>query len=162
MRHRAAARRVLRPAAGRRRPGRHRGAADAVPVQRLRTRGPGLPAGHLAPGHPAGRPYLDPDVRWTGLDVLGVTGGGPLTTEGTVEFRAHLPRHGAVRRPARAQSLQPGCDGRWYYRTVSPCPGPGAGRTVSGGAAGPAARRPGPRPRPGAVRRSRRRRRPTR
>jgi SEC-C motif domain protein len=42
--------------------------------------------------HPTTRPrvlQLDPDVRWTGLDVLATTGGSPLCAEGAVEFRAH-------------------------------------------------------------------------
>jgi SEC-C motif-containing protein len=49
----------------------------------------------LATWHPTTRPAtleLDPDVRWTGLDVLAVTGGSMLGTEGTVEFRAHRVR----------------------------------------------------------------------
>ncbi len=46
----------------------------------------------LATWHSATRPRaldLDPHVRWTGLDVLGTTGGTLLSAEGTVEFRAH-------------------------------------------------------------------------
>ena len=42
--------------------------------------------------HPTTRPrtlHLDPDVRWTGLDVLATSGGSLLEAEGTVEFRAH-------------------------------------------------------------------------
>jgi SEC-C motif domain protein len=42
--------------------------------------------------HPRTRPRrldVDADVRWRGLDVLATTGGSPLETEGTVEFRAH-------------------------------------------------------------------------
>ena len=31
---------------------------------------------------------LDPDVRWTGLDVVSTSGGSLLETAGTVEFRA--------------------------------------------------------------------------
>ncbi|BBA95873.1 hypothetical protein RVR_909 [Actinacidiphila reveromycinica] len=31
---------------------------------------------------------LDPAVRWTGLDILGTTGGSAFHAEGTVEFRA--------------------------------------------------------------------------
>jgi SEC-C motif-containing protein len=45
--------------------------------------------------HPTTRPRtldLDPDVRWTGLDVLATTGGSLLHAEGTVEFRAHYLR----------------------------------------------------------------------
>jgi SEC-C motif-containing protein len=46
----------------------------------------------LATWHPTTRPpalELDPEVRWTALDVLATTGGSPLAGEGTVEFRAH-------------------------------------------------------------------------
>jgi SEC-C motif-containing protein len=46
----------------------------------------------LATWHPATRPptlALDPDVRWTGLDILATSGGSMLSPEGTVEFRAH-------------------------------------------------------------------------
>ncbi|HWD81129.1 MAG TPA: YchJ family metal-binding protein [Kribbella sp.] len=41
---------------------------------------------------PATRPAaidFDPDRRWTGLEILGTTGGSPFHTEGTVEFNAH-------------------------------------------------------------------------
>lgn len=33
---------------------------------------------------------LDGEVRWTGLDVLGATGGSAFHSDGTVEFRAHF------------------------------------------------------------------------
>ncbi|MBD0739277.1 YchJ family protein [Streptomyces sp. CBMA29] len=33
---------------------------------------------------------FDGDVRWTGLDILGSTGGTAFHTEGTVEFRARF------------------------------------------------------------------------
>jgi SEC-C motif-containing protein len=51
----------------------------------------------LATWHPTTRPRaldLDPQVRWTGLDVLATTGGSLLQSEGTVEFRAHYRRDG--------------------------------------------------------------------
>nr|WP_235921446.1 YchJ family protein [Lentzea tibetensis] len=41
--------------------------------------------------HPSKRPSdldLDPGQRWTGLEILGTSGGGLLQNEGTVEFRA--------------------------------------------------------------------------
>ncbi len=47
----------------------------------------------LATWHPSTRPSeltLDPDVRWTRLDILARTRGGMLDTEGTVEFVAHF------------------------------------------------------------------------
>ncbi len=78
----------------------------------------GDPAYLLATWHPDTRPAvldLDPDVRWTGLDVLGVTGGGPLTTEGTVEFRAHHLRHG-VSGVQHERSRFSRVAGRWAYR----------------------------------------------
>ena len=50
--------------------------------------------------HPSTRPRsleLDPDVRWTGLEIVATTGGSMLDTEGIVEFRAH--RVGGRREP---------------------------------------------------------------
>ncbi|WIX75219.1 YchJ family metal-binding protein [Amycolatopsis carbonis] len=50
------------------------------------------PAYLLATWHPDTRPKrlrLDDGQEWTGLDILGGTGGGLLQNEGTVEFRAH-------------------------------------------------------------------------
>jgi len=47
--------------------------------------------------HPSTRPRsleLDPEQRWTGLEVLHSTGGGFLHTSGTVEFRAHWTENG--------------------------------------------------------------------
>ena len=67
--------------------------------------------------HPRTRPAtldLDADVRWTGLDVLATTGGSPLETEGTVEFRAHYVvagRSGAQHERSRFARE----DGRWFY-----------------------------------------------
>lgn len=37
---------------------------------------------------------LDPEVRWTGLDILGRTGGSAFHAEGTVEFRARYRLRG--------------------------------------------------------------------
>ena len=77
----------------------------------------GRPDYLLATCHPTTRPAsldLDPAVRWTGLDVLATTGGGLLTAEGTVEFRAHS----VVDRAAGAQHERSRFvrdDGRWRY-----------------------------------------------
>jgi SEC-C motif-containing protein len=67
--------------------------------------------------HPRTRPAtleVDPEVRWTGLDVLATSGGSPLETEGTVEFRAHYVvagRTGAQHERSRFLREQ----GRWRY-----------------------------------------------
>jgi SEC-C motif-containing protein len=60
------------------------------------------------------RVRFDEDVEWTGLEILGSTGGSAFHSEGTVEFRAHFVVDG-----------QPGDqyensrfareDGRWVY-----------------------------------------------
>ncbi|NMI01641.1 YchJ family protein [Pseudonocardia acidicola] len=67
--------------------------------------------------HPTTRPRrldLDPEQRWTRLEILGRTGGGMLEAEGTVEFRAHYLDHG---RPGmlceRSRFVRAG--GRWLY-----------------------------------------------
>lgn len=70
--------------------------------------------------HPRTRPERiegDPDVTWTGLEILDVVGGGPGETEGEVEFRAHYRSaeesgvvwvlHERSRFTVRA--------GRWFY-----------------------------------------------
>ncbi|MGY1856061.1 YchJ family protein [Modestobacter sp. SYSU DS0290] len=74
----------------------HDGTAPAATAEQLmRSRysafAVGDPAYLLATWHSTTRPRtieLDPDVRWTGLEVLRTTGGGLLAAEGTVEFRA--------------------------------------------------------------------------
>jgi SEC-C motif domain protein len=58
---------------------------------------------------------VDDGTRWTGLQVLGHTGGGVFDQVGTVEFRAHhtggvVAENSAFRRT----------DGRWVY--VGPHP----------------------------------------
>lgn len=71
--------------------------------------------------HPSTRPAaldLDPDVRWTGLDVLATTGGLLLDAEGTVEFAAHYVIRGAGPRRTgtqheRSRFLREA--GRWTY-----------------------------------------------
>jgi SEC-C motif-containing protein len=71
-------------------------------------------AGYLrATWDPRTRPRrtdLDPGERWTGLEVLGRTGGGLVDATGTVTFRAHhrggvVAGHSAFRRTG----------GRWLY-----------------------------------------------
>jgi SEC-C motif-containing protein len=78
-------------------------AAAATAEQLMRSRYSAFALGDvdylLETWHPTTRPRtlaLDPAVRWTGLDVLATTGGGPLETAGTVEFRAHHVAGGVV------------------------------------------------------------------
>lgn len=77
----------------------------------------GEPGYLLATWHPTTRPRtldLDPGVRWTGLEVLGSTGGAMFAAEGTVEFRARYVsagRAGAQHENSRFVRE----DGRWYY-----------------------------------------------
>lgn len=67
--------------------------------------------------HPRTRPPtldVDRDVRWTGLDVLATTGGSPLETEGTVEFRAHYVVAGSAgAQHERSRFVRE--HGRWLY-----------------------------------------------
>ncbi|MFQ1002232.1 YchJ family protein [Modestobacter sp. SSW1-42] len=75
------------------------GTAEQLMRSRYSAFAVGDPAYLLATWHPATRPGrldLDPDVRWTGLEVLGTTGGSLLAGEGTVAFRAHWAAGGAT------------------------------------------------------------------
>ena len=65
--------------------------------------------------HPATRPAsvdFDPRMRWTGLEILGKTGGGPFHTVGTVEFCAHY-RVGGRADVMRENSSFTRMDGAW-------------------------------------------------
>ncbi len=77
----------------------------------------GDPAYLLATWHTSTRPRtldLDPDVRWTGLDVLATSGGTLLAAEGTVEFRAHHLLGGSAGvQHERSRFVRE--DGRWRY-----------------------------------------------
>lgn len=57
---------------------------------------------------------FDDRLRWTGLDVLTVTGGSAFHTEGTVEFRAHYVRDGQPGE-LREDSRFRRDGGRWVY-----------------------------------------------
>ncbi len=71
----------------------------------------------LCSWHPDTRPAtleLDPATQWRRLDVVRTVRGGPLDTEGVVEFRAYYRQDGA------AEVLQETSrfvrqDGRWVY-----------------------------------------------
>jgi SEC-C motif-containing protein len=71
----------------------------------------------LATWHATTRPpelQLADDVHWTRLELAETTGGGLLSAEGTVEFRAHYRRdRSAGVQHERSRFLRQ--DGRWWY-----------------------------------------------
>ena len=67
--------------------------------------------------HPSTRPRsleLDPEVRWTGLEIVATSGGGMFEREGTVEFVARYVRDRA-RGAQHERSRFDRADGRWHY-----------------------------------------------
>jgi SEC-C motif-containing protein len=67
--------------------------------------------------HPSTRPQsidLESDLRWTRLEVLASTGGGPFHTEGTVEFQAHYIEAGRAG-VLHENSFFERVDNRWVY-----------------------------------------------
>ncbi|MBG0740957.1 YchJ family protein [Paeniglutamicibacter antarcticus] len=57
---------------------------------------------------------LDQTLRWYRLDILSTTAGGPLDTEGAVEFRAYFKHDdGAGSQRERSRFVRTG--GRWFY-----------------------------------------------
>ncbi|OFI38888.1 zinc-binding protein [Arthrobacter sp. SW1] len=67
--------------------------------------------------HPDTRPTaleLEPDMQWRRLDIIGTSRGGPLDSEGTVEFAAHYSYDGE-RGVQRERSRFLRVDRRWYY-----------------------------------------------
>ena len=63
---------------------------------------------------------FDRGLRWTGLEILGRTGGSAFHTEGTVEFRARFVRGGEPGEQ-RENSRFIREDGHWVYdRAVPP------------------------------------------
>lgn len=57
---------------------------------------------------------LDPGMEWRRLDILATNRGGPLDTEGTVEFKAHF-RHDGERGVHHETSRFVRENRRWYY-----------------------------------------------
>jgi len=77
----------------------------------------GLPEYLLLTWHPRTRPAsleLDPDQRWTRLDVLSTRSGGPFDSRGTVAFRAWW-RSDTERGTLEETSEFVREGGRWYY-----------------------------------------------
>ncbi|WP_426997368.1 YchJ family protein [Pseudarthrobacter sp. N5] len=67
--------------------------------------------------HPDTRPSeleLDPGMEWRRLDIVSTGRGGPLDTEGTVEFKAHFT-HDGDRGVHQETSRFRRVDRRWYY-----------------------------------------------
>jgi SEC-C motif-containing protein len=77
----------------------------------------GLPGYLLDSWHPSTRPAsldLDPEQRWTRLDILSTRSGGPFDSSGTVAFRAWW-RSGTERGTLEETSEFVRESGRWYY-----------------------------------------------
>ncbi|MCX6498754.1 MAG: YchJ family protein [Arthrobacter sp.] len=100
----------------------HRGEAEAPTAEQLmRARYSAfvvLDAGYLLrTWYPGTRPAgleLDPAVQWRRLDIVSTGRGGPLDTEGTVEFKAYF-RHDGERGVQHETSRFRREDRRWYY-----------------------------------------------
>ena len=96
----------------------HDGTASAATAEQLmRSRYSafvvGDPAYLLATWHPRTRPTsleLDPEVRWTGLEIVATSGGSMLDTEGTVAFRACRVDGVQAERSRFVRE-----NGRWFY-----------------------------------------------
>ena len=105
----------------------HRGEAEAPTAEQLmRSRYSAfvvLDAGYLLrTWHPETRPAgleLDPAVQWRRLDIVSTRRGGPLDSEGTVEFAAHF-RHAGEKGVQRETSRFVRVDCRWYYLDADP------------------------------------------
>ena len=93
------------------------GTAEQLMRSRYSAFAVGDPAYLLATWHSSTRPRrleLDPEVRWTGLEVLATTGGSLLAAEGTVAFRAHRVDDGVPGVQAEeSRFVREG--GRWVY-----------------------------------------------
>ncbi|MET1020575.1 MAG: YchJ family protein [Arthrobacter sp.] len=60
---------------------------------------------------------LDPDMQWRRLDIISTVRGGPLDTEGTVEFKAHF-RHDGERGVHHETSRFRRVNRRWFYEVA--------------------------------------------
>ncbi|AJT62339.3 UPF0225 protein SCO [Streptomyces lydicus] len=105
----------------------HQGRAAAPTAERLmRSRYSAFVVGDagylLATWHPSTRPAgleFVSGQRWTGLEILGTTGGTAFHTEGTVEFRAHYTLQGqAESQYENSRFVRE--DGAWVYVDALP------------------------------------------
>ena len=100
----------------------HRGAAEAATAEQLmRSRYCAfalLDTNYLLrTWHPRTAPAeleLDPGMQWRRLDILSTSRGGPLDTEGMVEFKAYY-RHGSERGVLHEASRFLRENRRWLY-----------------------------------------------
>lgn len=100
----------------------HRGDAEAPTAEQLmRSRYSAFvvqdAAYLLRTWHPDTRPAeldLDPDMQWRRLDIVSTRRGGPLDSEGVVEFKAYF-RHDGERGVHHETSRFLRVDRRWYY-----------------------------------------------
>lgn len=58
---------------------------------------------------------LDRRTRWTRLEILGSTDGGPFHTTGTVEFRAYYQERDGAEQFMQENSTFAREDGAWMY-----------------------------------------------
>lgn len=107
----------------------HEGRAAAPTPERLmRSRYSAFAVGDTAyllrTWHPSTRPAeldLTPGQRWTGLEILGTTGGSAFHAEGTVEFRAHYTLGGhADSQYENSRFVRE--QGQWLYVDALPAP----------------------------------------
>lgn len=100
----------------------HGGDAEAPTAEQLmRSRYSAFAVGDagylLRTWHPETRPaelQLETDIEWRRLDILSTSRGGPLDSEGTVEFKAWF-RQGPERGAHHETSCFRRLDRRWYY-----------------------------------------------
>lgn len=99
----------------------HRGTPAPTPERLMRSRYTAFVVGDAdyltATWHPGTRPDdldLDPDQRWTRLEILDVAGGGDGEKRGVVEFRAHW-RYGDDAGELHERSRFVRQSGRWWY-----------------------------------------------
>lgn len=67
--------------------------------------------------HPSSRPAsleLEPELQWRRLDIVSTHRGGPLDSDGKVEFKAHF-RDDGERGVHHETSRFVRENGRWYY-----------------------------------------------
>ncbi|WP_082801200.1 YchJ family protein [Herbidospora cretacea] len=91
--------------------------AEALMRSRYSAYAKGDTAYLLTTWHSSTRPQrldLDRKTRWTGLEILGATGGSAVHTEGTVRFRARYAERGqaGVLEEHSAFTRE---NGRWVY-----------------------------------------------